>query len=82
VFTEYFTDWLRPFEHYIPVLPDLSDLVERIQWAIAHDAEARAIQRAGQAFAERVLTDAQNDCYFSAVLLEWARLQSMADEVA
>ncbi|KAJ6579675.1 glycosyl transferase family 90-domain-containing protein [Mycena vulgaris] len=75
LFTEYFDDWLRPFEHYIPVLPDLSDLVDRIEWAIAHDAEARRIQEAGREFAERVLTDAQNDCYFAAVLLEWARLQ-------
>ncbi|KAJ7124436.1 glycosyl transferase family 90-domain-containing protein [Mycena epipterygia] len=79
IFQEYFSDWLRPFEHYIPVLPDLSDLVERIEWARAHDEEARRIQAAGQAFAERVLTDAQNDCYFYAVLLEWARLQAYAD---
>ncbi|KAJ6487037.1 hypothetical protein C8R45DRAFT_1145778 [Mycena sanguinolenta] len=28
-FEEYFNDWLRPFEHYVPVLPDLSDLVQR-----------------------------------------------------
>ncbi|KAJ7157283.1 glycosyl transferase family 90-domain-containing protein [Mycena filopes] len=81
VFAEYFNDWLRPFEHYIPILPDLSDLVEKLEWAVAHDAEAHAIQQAGQAFTERVLTDGQNDCYFSAVLLEWARLQAMADEV-
>ncbi|KAJ6503080.1 glycosyl transferase family 90-domain-containing protein [Mycena vulgaris] len=80
VFAEYFNAWLRPFEHYIPILPDLSDLVEKVEWAIAHDAEAHAIQKAGKAFADRVLTDAQNDCYFSAVLLEWGRLQSMADE--
>ncbi|KAJ7757664.1 glycosyl transferase family 90-domain-containing protein [Mycena metata] len=70
-FAEYFNDWLRPFEHYIPILPDLSDLVEKLEWAVAHDAEAHEIQQAGQ-----------NDCYFSAVLLEWARLQGMADEIA
>ncbi|KAJ7114673.1 glycosyl transferase family 90-domain-containing protein [Mycena crocata] len=79
MFAEYFNDWLRPFEHYIPVLPDLSDLVEKIEWAVAHDEEARAIQGTGEAFAERVLTDAQNDCYFSLVLLEWNRLQSLAE---
>ncbi|KAJ6479182.1 glycosyl transferase family 90-domain-containing protein [Mycena vitilis] len=81
VFGEYFNDWLRPFEHYIPILPDLSDLVEKIEWAAEHDDEAHAIQQAGQVFAERVLTDGQNDCYFSAVLLEWARLQAMAEQV-
>ncbi|KAJ7079970.1 glycosyl transferase family 90-domain-containing protein [Mycena belliarum] len=78
VFTEYFDDWLRPFEHYIPVRPDLSDLVERIEWAKAHDGEARRIQAAGMDVATRVLTDAQNDCYWAAVLLEWGRLQALA----
>ncbi|KAJ7799679.1 hypothetical protein B0H14DRAFT_3491349 [Mycena olivaceomarginata] len=63
IFAEYFDEWLQPFVHYIPVLPDLSDL-------------ARRIQQAGQEFVERVITDAQNDCYFFLVLLEWARLQS------
>ncbi|KAF8169044.1 glycosyl transferase family 90-domain-containing protein [Mycena galopus ATCC 62051] len=75
IFAEYFDDWLRPFEHYIPVRADLADLVERIEWARAHDAEAQRIQRAGREFAERVLTDGQNDCYWFLVLLEWARLQ-------
>ncbi|KAJ7629030.1 glycosyl transferase family 90-domain-containing protein [Roridomyces roridus] len=74
VFTEYFNDWLRPYEHYIPVLPDLSDLTEKVEWAIKHDAEAHAIQMAGQRFAEIVLSDAQNDCYWALVLLEWGRL--------
>jgi hypothetical protein len=74
-FDEYFNDWLRPFEHYIPVLPDLSDLVQKVQWAISHDTEARQIQQNGRQVAERILTDAQNDCYFFAVLLEYARLQ-------
>ncbi|KAF7369304.1 CAP10 domain-containing protein [Mycena venus] len=82
VFDEYFNDWLRPFEHYIPVLPDLSDLVQKIEWAIANDAEAHAIQEAGKAVADRVLTDAQNDCYFSAVMLEWAQLQSWGEGVS
>jgi hypothetical protein len=76
IFTEFFSQWVRPFEHYIPVRPDLSDLVERIEWAREHDAEAKKIQQAGKEFAERVMTDAQNDCYFGLLLLEWARLQS------
>ncbi|CAK5284942.1 unnamed protein product [Mycena citricolor] len=77
-FEEYFSGWLRPYEHYIPVRPDLSDLVDKIAWAQTHDAEARAIQANGQVFAERVMTDAQNDCYFAAVLLEWSRLLEIA----
>ncbi|KAJ7038860.1 glycosyl transferase family 90-domain-containing protein [Mycena alexandri] len=78
VFEEYFNDWIRPYEHYIPVLPDLSDLLQKIEWARAHDAEARMIQERGREMAERVMTDAQNDCYFFALLLEWAQLQEIA----
>ncbi|KAJ7459740.1 glycosyl transferase family 90-domain-containing protein [Mycena latifolia] len=78
VFDEYFNDWLRPYEHYVPVAPDLSDLVEKIHWAMEHEEEARLIQETGKLFTERIMTDSQNDCYFSAVLLEWARLQNYA----
>ena len=79
VFDEYFGDWLQPFVHFIPVLPDLSDLIDKLEWAISHDQEAHRIQEAGRQMAERVLTDRQNDCYFYAVLLEYARLQHMGD---
>ncbi|KAF8184983.1 glycosyl transferase family 90-domain-containing protein [Mycena galopus ATCC 62051] len=75
-FEEYFSDWMRPYEHYIPVRPDLSDLVEKVEWARQNDAEARIIQARGMQFAQRVMTDSQNDCYLSLVLLEWARLQN------
>ncbi|KAJ7750738.1 glycosyl transferase family 90-domain-containing protein [Mycena maculata] len=81
VFEEYFNQWLRPYEHYIPVLPDLSDLVEKITWANENPEEARLIQQRGMQVAKRILTDDQNDCYFFAVLLEWARLQAYAQTV-
>ncbi|KAJ6536921.1 glycosyl transferase family 90-domain-containing protein [Mycena capillaripes] len=77
-FQEFFSDWLRPYEHYIPVELDLSDLVDRLKWAMENEEEARAIQDRGMWFARRVLTNAQNDCYFAALLLEWARLQGAA----
>ncbi|KAK7023863.1 CAP10 domain-containing protein [Favolaschia claudopus] len=77
-FGEFFSDWLKPYEHYIPVKIDLSDLTEKVEWARQNDEEARAIQMRGMMFAQRVMTDQQNDCYFSAVLLEWARLQNLA----
>ncbi|KAJ7461187.1 glycosyl transferase family 90-domain-containing protein [Mycena latifolia] len=73
-FAEFFTPWLVPYEHFIPVRPDLADLPAKIEWARANDAEAHRIQEAGRVFAERVLTDAQNDCYWFAVLLEWGAL--------
>ncbi|KAF7344046.1 CAP10 domain-containing protein [Mycena venus] len=74
IFEEFFTGWLRPFEHYVPVLPDLSDLIEKIEWANANPNEAWLIQQRGLETARRVLTDDQNDCYLYAALVEWAQL--------
>jgi len=74
IFTEFFSDWFKPYVHYIPVLPDLSDLVEQVQWAIDNEEEARTIGRTGRAMADLVITDDQVDCYSFAVLLEWGRL--------
>jgi hypothetical protein len=51
--------------------------VEKIRWA-NHPEEARLIQQRGMQVAMRIVTDDQNDCYFLAVLLEWARLQDYA----
>ena len=39
---------LKPFEHYVPVRPDLSDLIERIEWLRANDAKAQKIAEAGR----------------------------------
>ncbi|KAJ7184843.1 hypothetical protein C8R46DRAFT_1300343, partial [Mycena filopes] len=75
IISEFFDDWLLPYVHYIPVLPDLSDLEAKVEWAIENDAEARQIQANGLEFATHVITDNQMDCYHLAVFLEYARLQ-------
>ena len=38
---EHFYKDLKPFEHYVPFKRDLSDLLEKIQWAKDHDEEVR-----------------------------------------
>jgi hypothetical protein len=40
-FAEFFTPWLVPYEHFIPVRPDLADLPAKIEWARANDGEVR-----------------------------------------
>ncbi|KAJ7906637.1 hypothetical protein B0H13DRAFT_1880412 [Mycena leptocephala] len=60
--------------YFVPVRPDLADLPAEIEWARVNDGEAYRIQESGRIFAERVLTDAQNDCYWFAVLLECGAL--------
>lgn len=50
---------VEQYVHFIPVLPDLSDLEKKIEWAIENDEEARQIQANGLEYAKRVLTDNQ-----------------------
>ena len=47
---DYFHDMLVPWEHYIPIKTDLSDLREKFDWAESHPAEARRIAEAGTEF--------------------------------
>ena len=63
----------RPMEHYIPVRRDLADLVERACWVHEHPREAAAIGAAGQALAQRLLTNA-------AAARRWASLVAVHDD--
>ena len=38
-FYEHFYKDMKPYEHYIPFKRDLSDLMEKIQWAKDNDAQ-------------------------------------------
>lgn len=50
-FRQWYYDRLFPFENFVPVAADLSDLAERLEWCRTHDRECRAIAAAGQALA-------------------------------
>ena len=38
-FYEHFYNKLEPWKHYVPLKRDLSDVVEKVQWARDHDEE-------------------------------------------
>jgi Glycosyl transferase family 90 len=44
---------LHPWEHYVPVAPDMTDLIEKIEWCRGHDGECAEIALRGQNFASR-----------------------------
>jgi hypothetical protein len=67
-FRQWYYDDLRPWEHYIPVAADLSDLVERIAWCRAHPAECRAVARAGQSLALSMTMDRERARAVAAIL--------------
>ncbi len=48
---QWYYDRLVPWENFVPVASDMSDLVEKVDWLIAHDAEAQRIGAAGRMLA-------------------------------
>lgn len=51
VWRQWFSDRLIAWEHYVPVAPDLSDLIERAEWCFANPAKCAAIAARGTQFA-------------------------------
>jgi len=53
---EYFYEFLKEWEHYIPVKRDMSDLVEKAQWCINNYSEACSIAENAYKFSQKYLT--------------------------
>ena len=53
---EFFYPFMKPWEHYIPVENDLSDLLEKTRWIIENYEEAAQIGANAKQFAEKYLT--------------------------
>jgi hypothetical protein len=71
---QWFYSALHPWVHYVPVQHDLSDLLERIEWARNHDAEARQIAEEGQKWARTHLTPDAIAFYCYKLLVAYAKL--------
>lgn len=67
-FYEYFYKKLKPMHHYVPINRDLSNLVEKIQWAKENDDIARKIAQQAQQFANENLTPDKVLCYHVTLL--------------
>jgi len=65
---EHFYHKLVPYEHYVPVKADLSDLIHRIRWALEHDDQAERIAKNGRKFAQENLLPADVFCYHGRLL--------------
>jgi hypothetical protein len=56
---QWYYDRLVPWENYVPVAADMSDLVEKTRWLIDHDDEAQRIGAAGRALALSMTYESQ-----------------------
>lgn len=51
-YRQWYYDRLIPWENFVPVQSDMSDLTEKVEWLLAHDDAARKIGENGRALAE------------------------------
>jgi hypothetical protein len=56
VYQEWYTKYLVPYVHYIPLSEDLHDLNETLHWVQDHPVEVKAIAGQGRLFWEKYLT--------------------------
>lgn len=71
----WFLRGLRPFEHYVPVNRDATDLCERLEWLRTNDHDAQSIARQGSAFVRQHVTLAGAVQYIWLLLEDYAGLQ-------
>lgn len=74
---QWFYRALSPYVHYLPIKNDLSDLIEKIEWAKAHDQECRAMTERASEFALNNLMMEDIYLYFHLVMKQYASLQKL-----
>lgn len=74
---QWFYDALKPYEHYIPILNDMSDLKEKVLWAKEHDEEIREIIKKANGFARENLLYEDQYRYLYLVLNRYASYQNI-----
>ncbi|KAF9406309.1 hypothetical protein HW555_013264, partial [Spodoptera exigua] len=71
---EHFYPQLVPWEHFVPVKRDLSDLVDRVKWARDNDDKAKQIAGNARNFANNNLLPQNVICYHAALFWEWSKI--------
>ena len=58
-FRQWYYHKLTPWEHYVPISADMSDLAERVDWVKSNPDKARAIAAAGQELARSMTFESE-----------------------
>jgi hypothetical protein len=64
-FLEFFYSALRPWEHYVPLSRDLSDLEERLRWVQDNPEQAETIANNTASFSAAYINDFTITCYLA-----------------
>ena len=51
---QWYYDELKPWVNYVPIAPDMSDLIDKIQWLRKNDSFAKAVGQSGRALANNL----------------------------
>ncbi|XP_059961592.1 protein O-glucosyltransferase 3 isoform X1 [Mesoplodon densirostris] len=78
---EHFYMALKPWKHYVPIKRNLSDLLEKVEWAKENDEEAKKIAKEGQLTARDLLQPHRLYCYYYRVLQTYAERQTSKPEI-
>lgn len=78
---QWFYRGLVPYQHFIPVAHDLSNLCEQYHWCVSHDETAHQISQNATHFALNYLGYESNLCYFEELLKSYARLQNFEPQI-
>lgn len=73
-FFNFYSRFFLPYEHYIPVKYDLSDLSEKVAWANEHVEEAHRIMTQGARLAHSLFHPDEVFCYTGLALAAFGRL--------
>ncbi|MEI6789990.1 MAG: glycosyl transferase family 90 [Myxococcaceae bacterium] len=80
-FYEFFEGPVKPYEHYIPVARDSSDLEIQIKWAREHSKEVQSIIKRANDFARDELQQEHVDYYVHRLLQAYGFLQGYGEIV-
>jgi hypothetical protein len=72
-FRQWYYDRLKPWEHYVPVAADLSDLMERLDWVRSHDEQCRDIAQRGRRLALEMTLSAARGEAVALIEANWQR---------
>lgn len=64
---------LHPWEHYIPVRYDFADLGDKVEWAINHEEQCKAISRQAKTYMEDFLDIQKEKQIMEAILDEYSK---------
>jgi len=67
---------MKPYEHYVPIEYDLSDLAAKVEWLQQNDAEAQRIATQGRLLAESRMRLEDHMCYI------WRALEAIGTTTA